>query len=140
LPMFLNLFQPKNNLLGCISAMFAGMAYITGFYFLELNVYNWCASASSYGYISSYNNLILYEFTFVAYWNVKLWHITAVFYYWSNAISFDNTGGTYLLTAFLVSFIRLLQKELIWVKVTGVITFFQANLFKKRHNHLKKST
>ena len=135
--LFLTYFNQKQLVgLYVLSAMFAGIAYITGFYFLGLNAPIIGASASVMAILvatTTYNPFMNLRLLLIG--NVKLWHITAV-YLLIDLMQFrlDNTGGhiSHLAGAFFgFLFIRLLQKGTdLREIVTGVITFF-ANLFKK---------
>jgi hypothetical protein len=60
------------------SAIFAGAAFVTGYYILNLSA-SIVGALPDYGNLSSGNDLsALNECTFVADRNIKLWHITAV--------------------------------------------------------------
>ncbi|SEA90762.1 Membrane associated serine protease, rhomboid family [Flavobacterium gillisiae] len=135
--LFLTFFTQKQLLgLYILGAIFAGVAFVLGYYILNLSASIVGASAAIMAVlvaVTTYQPLMHVRLLLIG--NVKLWHITAVILILDlMQFRLDNTGGhiSHLAGAlFGFLFIRLLQKgtDLSEI-VTGVITFF-ANLFKK---------
>jgi hypothetical protein len=135
--LFLTYFTQKQLLgLYVLSAIFAGISFVLGYYILNLSASIVGASAAIMAVlvaVTTYQPLMNVRLLLIG--NIKLWHITAVVLI-LDLMQFRlvNTGGhiSHLAGAFFgFIFIRLLQKgtDLSEI-VTGVITFF-ANLFKK---------
>ena len=136
--LFLTFFTQKQLLgLYILSAIFAGIAFVTGYYLLNLSASIVGASAAIMGVlvaVTTYQPLMNVRLLLIG--NIKLWHITAVILILDlMQFRLDNTGGhiSHLAGAFFgFLFIQLLQKGIDLSEiVTGVITFF-ANLFKKQ--------
>jgi len=135
--LFLTFFTQKQLLgLYILGAIFAGIAFVLGYYILNLSASIVGASAAIMAVlvaVTTYQPLMHVRLLLIG--NIKLWHITAVILILDlMQFRLDNTGGhiSHLAGAlFGFLFIRLLQKgtDLSEI-VTGVITFF-ANLFKK---------
>jgi len=135
--LFLTFFTQKQLLgLYILGAIFAGVAFVLGYYILNLSASIVGASAAIMAVlvaVTTYQPLMNVRLLLIG--NIKLWHITAVILILDlMQFRLDNTGGhiSHLAGAFFgFLFIRLLQKgtDLSEI-VTGVITFF-ANLFKK---------
>jgi membrane associated rhomboid family serine protease len=135
--LFLTFFTPKQYLgLYVLSAIFAGIAFAAGYYFLNLSSAIVGASAAIMAILvatTTYHPLMNVRLLFLG--NVKLWHITFVIIL-IDLMQFRlaNTGGhiSHLSGAFFgFIFIKLLQNGIDLSKmVSGVIDFF-ANLFKR---------
>ncbi|MEZ7497181.1 rhomboid family intramembrane serine protease [Flavobacterium sp. Arc3] len=135
--LFLTFFTQKQLLgLYILGAIFAGVAFVLGYYILNLSASIVGASAAIMAVlvaVTTYQPLMNVRLLLIG--NIKLWHITAVILILDlMQFRLDNTGGhiSHLAGAFFgFLFIRLLQKgtDLSEI-VTGVITFF-VNLFKK---------
>jgi membrane associated rhomboid family serine protease len=150
--LFLTFFTQKQLLgLYIFSAIFAGAAFVTGYYVLNLSASIVGASAAIMGIlvaVTTYQPLMNVRLLLIG--NIKLWHITAVILILDlMQFRLDNTGGhiSHLAGAFFgFIFIQLLQKGIDLSEiVTGVITFFtnlvnksQATPFKKVHKNYGK--
>jgi membrane associated rhomboid family serine protease len=100
------------------SAIFAGAAFVTGYYILNLSASIVGASAAIMGIlvaVTTYQPLMNVRLLLIG--NIKLWHITAVILILDlMQFRLDNTGGhiSHLAGAFFgFLFIQLLQRELI---------------------------
>jgi membrane associated rhomboid family serine protease len=150
--LFLTFFTQKQLLgLYIFSAIFAGAAFVTGYYILNLSASIVGASAAIMGIlvaVTTYQPLMNVRLLLIG--NIKLWHITAVILILDlMQFRLDNTGGhiSHLAGAFFgFLFIQLLQKGIDLSEiVTGVISFF-TNLvnkssvtpFKKVHKNYGK--
>ncbi len=117
-------------------AIFAGVAFVTGYYILNLSASIVGASAAIMGIlvaVTTYQPLMNVRLLLIG--NIKLWHITAVILILDlMQFRLDNTGGhiSHLAGAvFGFVFIQLLQKGIDLSQiVTGVVTFF-TNMVKK---------
>ena len=135
--LFLTFFTPKQYLgLYILSAIFAGIFFVLGYYFLNISSSIVGASAAIMGILvatTTYRPLM--EIRLLLIGNVKLWHISAVIII-LDLMQFrsENTGGhlSHLSGAFFgFIFIKLLQNGTdLSTIVTRFIDFF-ANLFKK---------
>ncbi|MCV9930553.1 rhomboid family intramembrane serine protease [Flavobacterium sp. LS1R49] len=135
--LFLTFFTEKQYLgLYILSAIFAGIAFALGFYFLDLNASVVGASAAIMAILvatTTYQPLMNIRLLLIG--NVKLWHITAVILVLDlMQFRLDNMGGhiSHLAGAvFGFIFVKLLQNGIDLSKIiTRVLDFF-ANLFKK---------
>jgi membrane associated rhomboid family serine protease len=135
--LFLTFFTQKQLLgLYVFSAIFAGVAFVTGYYILNLSASIVGASAAIMGIlvaVTTYQPLMNVRLLLIG--NIKLWHITAVILILDlMQFRLDNTGGhiSHLAGAvFGFVFIQLLQKGIDLSQiVTGVVTFF-TNMVKK---------
>ena len=150
--LFLTFFTQKQLLgLYIFSAVFAGAAFVTGYYILNLSASIVGASAAIMGIlvaVTTYQPLMNVRLLLIG--NIKLWHITVVILILDlMQFRLDNTGGhiSHLAGAFFgFLFIQLLQKGIDLSEiVTGVITFFTnlvnksgATPFKKVHKNYGK--
>lgn len=135
--LFLTFFTPKQYLgLYLLSAIFAGIAFVLGYYFLNIDASIVGASAAIMAILvatTTYSPLMNIRLMFFG--NVKLWHITFVIIL-LDLLQFrlENTGGhiSHLSGAFFgFIFIKLLKNGIDLSKmVSGVLDFF-ANLFSK---------
>lgn len=134
---FLTFFTQKQFLgLYVLSAIFAGICFVVGYYILNLSASIVGASAAIMGIlvaVTTYQPLMNVRLLLIG--NVKLWHITAVILILDlMQFRLDNTGGhiSHLSGAFFgFLYIKLLQNGTDMSKVvTAVIDFF-TNLFKK---------
>jgi len=135
--LFLTFFNPKQYLgLYILSAIFAGIMFVLGFYLLHSSGAIVGASAAIMAILVAatiYTPLMSVRLMFIG--NVKLWHITAVILILDlMQFRLENTGGhiSHLSGAFFgFLYIKLLQNGTDLSKiVTSVIDFF-TNLFKK---------
>ena len=135
--MFLTFFSPKQVFgLYVLSAIFAGIAFVGGFYLLNFGGVIVGASAAIMAVLvatTTYRPLMDVRLLIIG--NVKLWHITGVILL-IDLMQFrlENTGGhiSHLSGAFFgFIFIKLLQNGIDLSKiVSGFLDFF-ANLFRK---------
>lgn len=135
--LFLTFFTQKQLLgLYILSAIFAGIAFVTGYFILNLSASIVGASAAIMAVlvaVTTYQPLMNVRLLLIG--NIKLWHITAVILLLDlMQFRLDNTGGhiSHLAGAlFGFIFIRVLQNgtDLSQI-VTGFIKFF-TNLVKK---------
>ena len=150
--LFIVYFTQK-QLLGVyiLGAIFGGIGFILGYYFLGMNAPIIGASASVMAIlvaITTYNPLMNIRLMFVG--NVKLWHITAVYLLLDLMnMRLENTGGhiSHLSGAlFGFLYIKLLENGTDLSKiVSNVINFFvtlfsksKATPFKNVHKNYKK--
>ncbi|MBE0391031.1 rhomboid family intramembrane serine protease [Flavobacterium sp. PL002] len=135
--LFLTFFTQKQFLgLYFLSAVFAGIVFITSYYFLNISSGIVGASAAIMAILvaaTTYQPLMNLRLMFIG--NVKLWHVTAVILILDlMQFRLGNTGGhiSHLAGAFFgFVFIQLLKNGTDLSKmVTAVVDFF-TNLFKK---------
>jgi membrane associated rhomboid family serine protease len=142
---FLTFFTQK-QLLGVyvLSAIFAGTAFVTAYYVLNLSASIVGASAAIMGVlaaVTTYQPLMNVRLLLIG--NVKLWHITAVVLILDlMQFSLDNTGGhiSHLAGAlFGFVYIKLLQNGTDLSKnVSWVIDFFSSSFKKPTSTPFKK--
>lgn len=135
--LFLTFFTPKQYFgLYILSAIFAGIAFVTGYYFLNLSSAIVGASAAIMAILvatTTYHPLMNIRLLFIG--NVKLWHITFVIIV-IDLMQFrlENTGGhiSHLSGAFFgFIFIKLLQNGIDLSKIVSRFLDFFANIFTK---------
>ncbi|MFV5703723.1 rhomboid family intramembrane serine protease [Flavobacterium sp. XS2P12] len=135
--LFLTFFTPKQYLgLYVLSAIFAGIAFVAGYYFLNLSSSIVGASAAIMAVLvatTTYHPLMNLRLLLIG--NVKLWHITFVIIL-IDLMQFrlGNTGGhiSHLSGAlFGFIFIKLLQNGIDLSKIVSRVLEFFTNLFKK---------
>ena len=135
--LFLTFFSQKQLLgLYLLSAIFAGIAFILGYYFLNISASIVGASAAIMAVLvatTTYQPLMNIRLLLIG--NVKLWHITFVIII-IDLMQFrlENTGGhiSHLSGAFFgFIFIKLLQNGIDLSKIISNILDFFANLFSK---------
>jgi len=135
--LFLTFFSQKQLLgLYVLSAIFAGIAFILGYYFLNISASIVGASAAIMAVLvatTTYQPLMNIRLLLIG--NVKLWHITFVIII-IDLMQFrlENTGGhiSHLSGAFFgFIFIKLLQNGIDLSKIISNILNFFANLFSK---------
>lgn len=151
---FLTFFNQKQLLgLYVLSAIFAGIVFALGYYFLNLSASIVGASAAIMAILvaaTTFRPLMNVRLLLIG--NVKLWHITAVILLIDlMQIRIENTGGhiAHLAGAFFgFVFIKLLENGTDLSKiVSSVIDFFvnlfsksKATPFKKVHKNYKSTT
>lgn len=136
--LFLTFFTEKQLLgLYILSAIFAGIAFVTGYFILNLSASIVGASAAIMGVlvaVTTYQPLMNVRLLLIG--NVKLWHISAVILILDlMQFRLDNTGGhiSHLSGAlFGFIYIKLLQNGTDLSKVISVVTAFFASSFKKQ--------
>ncbi|WP_035667797.1 rhomboid family intramembrane serine protease [Flavobacterium sp. 83] len=135
--LFLTFFTPKQYFgLYILSAIFAGIAFVTGYYFLNLSSAIVGASAAIMAILvatTTYHPLMNVRLLLIG--NVKLWHITFVIIV-IDLMQFrlENTGGhiSHLSGAFFgFIFIKLLQNGVDLSKIVSRFLGFFSNLFSK---------
>ena len=135
--LFLTFFTPKQLLgLYILSALFAGIAFVSGYYFLNLSASIVGASAAIMAILvaaTTYHPLMNVRLLLIG--NVKLWHITFVIVL-LDLLQFrlENTGGhiSHLSGAlFGFIFIKLLQNGTDLSKIVSSVLDFFANIFTK---------
>ena len=150
--LFLTFFNQKQLLgLYVLSAIFAGMAFVLGYYFLNLSASIVGASGAIMAILvaaTTYSPLMNVRLLLIG--NVKLWHITLVILIIDlMQIRLDNSGGhiAHLAGAFFgFGFIKLLGNGTDLSKIVSSIIDFFVNLFakspstpfKKVHKNYKK--
>jgi len=150
--LFLTFFNQKQLLgLYVLSAIFAGVAFVLGYYFLNLSASIVGASGAIMAILvatTTYSPLMNVRLLLIG--NVKLWHITLVIIIIDlMQIRLDNSGGhiAHLAGAFFgFGFIKLLENGTDLSKiVSSIIDFFvnlftksQSTPFKKVHKNYKK--
>jgi membrane associated rhomboid family serine protease len=150
--LFLTFFNQKQLLgLYVLSAIFAGVAFVLGYYFLNLSASIVGASGAIMAILvatTTYSPLMNVRLLLIG--NVKLWHITLVIIIIDlMQIRLDNSGGhiAHLAGAFFgFGFIKLLENGNDLSKiVSSIIDFFvnlftksQSTPFKKVHKNYKK--
>jgi membrane associated rhomboid family serine protease len=142
--LFLTFFNPKQYLgLYILSAIFAGIMFILGFYLLHSAGAIVGASAAIMAIlvaVTTYTPLMNIRLMLIG--NVKLWHITAVILILDlMQFRLENTGGhiSHLSGAvFGFVFIKLLQNGIDLSKIVTTVIDFFTNLFKKPATPFKK--
>jgi len=150
--LFLTFFNQKQLLgLYVLSAIFAGVAFVLGYYFLNLSASIVGASGAIMAILvatTTYSPLMNVRLLLIG--NVKLWHITLVIIIIDlMQIRLDNSGGhiAHLAGAFFgFGFIKLLENGTDLSKIVSSILDFFVNLFtkspstpfKKVHKNYKK--
>jgi membrane associated rhomboid family serine protease len=142
--LFLTFFNPKQYLgLYILSAIFAGIMFILGFYLLHSAGAIVGASAAIMAIlvaVTTYTPLMNIRLMLIG--NVKLWHITAVILILDlMQFRLENTGGhiSHLSGAvFGFVFIKLLQNGIDLSKIVTTVIDFFTNLFKKPAAPFKK--
>jgi membrane associated rhomboid family serine protease len=135
--LFLTFFTPKQFLgLYILSAIFAGIAFVAGYYFLNLSASIVGASAAIMAVLvaaTTYHPLMNVRLLLIG--NVKLWHITFVIILLDlMQFRLENTGGhiSHLSGAlFGFIFIKLLENGTDLSKIVSRILDFFANIFTK---------
>jgi membrane associated rhomboid family serine protease len=152
--LFLTFFNQKQLLgLYVLSAIFAGIAFVLGYYFLNLSASIVGASGAIMAILvatTTYSPLMNVRLLLIG--NVKLWHITLVILVIDlMQIRLDNSGGhiAHLAGAFFgFLFIKLLESGTDLSKIVSSVADFFVNLFtksqlkpfKKVHKNYKKPT
>jgi membrane associated rhomboid family serine protease len=152
--LFLTFFNQKQLLgLYVLSAIFAGIAFVLGYYLLNLSASIVGASGAIMAILvaaTTYSPLINVRLLLIG--NVKLWHITLVILVIDlMQIRLDNSGGhiAHLAGAFFgFVFIKLLENGTDLSKIVSTILDFFVNLFsksqstpfKKVHKNYKRPT
>ena len=152
--LFLTFFNQKQLLgLYVLSAIFAGLAFVFGYYLLNITASIVGASGAIMAVLvatTTYSPLMNVRLLFIG--NVKLWHITLVVLVIDlMQIRLDNSGGhiAHLAGAFFgFGFIKLLQSGTDLSTIVSSIIDFFVNLFrkspsapfKKVHKNYKKPT
>lgn len=135
--LFLTFFTPKQFFgLYILSAIFAGIAFVVGYYFLNLSASIVGASAAIMAVLvaaTTYHPLMNVRLLLIG--NVKLWHITFVIILLDlMQFRLENTGGhiSHLSGAlFGFIFIKLLENGTDLSKIVSRILDFFANIFTK---------
>lgn len=135
--LFLTFFNQKQLLgLYVLSAIFAGVAFVLGYYFLNLSASIVGASGAIMAILvatTTYSPLMNVRLLLIG--NVKLWHITLVIIIIDlMQIRLDNSGGhiAHLAGAFFgFGFIKLLENGTDLSKIVSSILDFFVNLFAK---------
>lgn len=135
--LFLTFFTPKQFLgLYILSALFAGIAFVSGYYFLNLSASIVGASAAIMAVLvaaTTYHPLMNVRLLLIG--NVKLWHITFVIILLDlMQFRLENTGGhiSHLSGAlFGFIFIKLLENGIDLSKIVSRVLDFFANIFTK---------
>jgi membrane associated rhomboid family serine protease len=135
--LFLTYFSQKQLLgLYVLSAIFAGIAFVLGYYFLNFSASIVGASAAIMAIlvaVTTYNPLMNVRLLLIG--NVKLWHITLVIIVIDlMQIRIQNTGGhiAHLAGAFFgFGFIKLLENGTDLSKIVSKVIDFFVNLFRK---------
>ncbi|MFE3870924.1 rhomboid family intramembrane serine protease [Flavobacterium sp. ZS1P70] len=135
--LFLTFFTPKQFLgLYILSGIFAGIAFVAGYYFLNLSASIVGASAAIMAVLvaaTTYHPLMNVRLLLIG--NVKLWHITFVIVLLDlMQFRLENTGGhiSHLSGAlFGFIFIKLLENGIDLSKIISRVLDFFANIFTK---------
>lgn len=135
--LFLTYFNQKQLLgLYILSAIFAGIAFVSGYYLLNLSASIVGASGAIMAVLvatTTYSPLLSVRLLLIG--NVKLWHITLVILVIDlMQIRLDNSGGhiAHLAGAFFgFIFIKLLENGTDLSKIVSAILDFFVNLFSK---------
>lgn len=135
--LFLTFFTPKQFLgLYILSAIFAGIAFVSGYFFLNLSASIVGASAAIMAVlvaVTTYHPLMNVQLLLIG--NVKLWHITFVIVLLDlMQFRLENTGGhiSHLSGAlFGFIFIKLLENGTDLTKIVSRVLDFFANVFTK---------
>ncbi|WP_281322604.1 rhomboid family intramembrane serine protease [Flavobacterium aestivum] len=141
---FLTFFNPKQYLgLYILSAIFAGLIFVLGFYILHFSGAIVGASAAIMAILvaaTTYSPLMNLRLLLIG--NVKLWHITAVILILDlMQFRLENSGGhiSHLAGAFFgFMFIKLLQNGIDLSKIVSAIIDLFANGFKRPSTPFKK--
>ncbi len=145
--LFLTFFNSKQFLgLYLLSALFSGIAFVTGYYFLHLNSSMVGVSAAIMAILvatTTYRPLMNIRLMLLG--NVKLWHITAVILVLDfMQFKIENTGGhiAHLSGAFFgFIFIKLLQNGIDLSRIlTNPFKKSRRAPFRKVHKNYTKST
>ena len=145
--LFLTFFNSKQFLgLYLLSALFSGIAFVVGYYFLHLSSAMVGASGAIMAILvatTTYRPLMTVRLLFFG--NVKLWHITAVILVLDfMQFRIENTGGhiAHLAGAFFgFIFIKLLQNGIDLSRIINIpIQKSRRAPFKKVHKNYSKST
>ncbi|MEN9655537.1 MAG: hypothetical protein RL311_445 [Bacteroidota bacterium] len=145
--LFLTFFNSKQFLgLYLLSALFSGIAFVTGYYFLHLSSSMVGASAAIMAILvatTTYRPLMNVRLLFFG--NVKLWHITAVILVLDfMQFKIENTGGhiAHLSGAFFgFIFIKLLQNGIDLSRIiSNPFKKSKRAPFRKVHKNYTKST
>jgi membrane associated rhomboid family serine protease len=145
--LFLTFFNSKQFLgLYLLSALFSGIAFVTGYYFLHLSSSMVGASAAIMAILvatTTYRPLMNVRLMLLG--NVKLWHITAVILVLDfMQFKIENTGGhiAHLSGAFFgFIFIKLLQNGIDLSRIlTNPFKKSKRAPFRKVHKNYTKST
>lgn len=152
--LFLTFFSQKQLLgLYVLSAIFAGIAFVFGYYLLNLSASIVGASGSIMAILvatTTYSPLMNLRLLLIG--NFKLWHITLVILIIDlMQIRLDNSGGhiAHLAGAFFgFGFVKLLENGIDLSKIVSKVMNFFVNLFakspstpfKKVHKNYKKPT
>lgn len=143
--LFLTFFTQKQLFgLYILSAIFAGLAFVMGYYLLNLSGSIVGASAAIMGVlvaVTTYQPLMNVRLLLIG--NVKLWHLTAVILILDlMQFRLDNTGGhiSHLSGAmFGFAYVKLLQSGTDLSKIiSGLIGFFEGSLKKQAATPFKK--
>ncbi|HEY6143478.1 MAG TPA: rhomboid family intramembrane serine protease [Flavobacterium sp.] len=134
---FLTFFTQKQLLgLYVLSSIFAGVAFVVGYYFLNLNASIVGASGAIMAILvaaTTYQPLMNVRLLLIG--NVKLWHITLVILVIDlMQIRLDNSGGhiAHLAGAFFgFVYVKLLENGTDLSKIVSTIIDFFVNLFSK---------
>lgn len=144
--LFLTFFNSKQFLgLYLLSALFSGIAFVTGYYFLHLSSAMVGASGAIMAILvatTTYRPLMTVRLLFFG--NVKLWHITAVILVLDfMQFKIENTGGhiAHLAGAFFgFIFIKLLQNGIDLSRIlNNPFKKSKRSPFKKVHKNYPKS-
>ena len=135
--LFLTFFTQKQLLgLYVLSAIFAGIIFVTGFYFLNLSSSIVGASAAIMAILvaaTTYQPLMNVRLLLIG--NVKLWHITLIIILIDlMQVRLDNSGGhiAHLAGAFFgFIYIKLLESGTDLSKIVSNVIEFFVNLFQK---------
>ena len=135
--LFLTFFTQKQLLgLYILSAIFAGIIFVTGYYFMNVNAPIVGASAAIIAVLvaaTTYQPLMNVRLLLIG--NVKLWHITLVIILIDlMQVRLDNSGGhiAHLAGAFFgFVYIRLLENGTDLSKIVSNLIEFFVNLFQK---------
>ena len=135
--LFLTFFTPKQFLgLYILSGIFAGIAFVAGYYFLNLSASIVGASAAIMAVLvaaTTYHPLMNVRLLLIG--NVKLWHITFVIVLLDlMQFRLENTGGhiSHLSGAlFGFIFIKLLENGIDLSEIVSRVLDFFANIFTK---------
>ena len=152
--LFLTFFSQKQLLgLYILSSIFAGIAFVSGYYLMNLSASIVGASAAIMAILvaaTTYSPLMNVRLLFIG--NVKLWHITLVILVIDlMQIRMDNSGGhiAHLAGAFFgFLFVKLLENGIDLSKIVSSLIDFFVNLFgkskstpfKKVHKNYKRPT
>ena len=145
--LFLTFFNSKQFMgLYLLSALFSGVAFVVGYYFLQMNSSMVGASGAIMAILvatTTYRPLMTVRLLFFG--NVKLWHITAVILVLDfMQFKIENTGGhiAHLAGAFFgFIFIKLLQNGMDLSRIlNNPLNKSKRTPFKKVHKNYSKPT